>query len=59
MLESFRGYFGKFKPLHAKLKQRDKAQDSFKHYYEKLKKLKKAASDSRGLQRPPQQMAKD
>jgi hypothetical protein len=42
--EQFRVYFSTFDVIYAKLKQRDKSLEVFKHYFEKLRKLKEDRS---------------
>lgn len=38
--DQFRVFFGKFDVIFNKLKQRDKSLETFKHYFEKLRKIK-------------------
>lgn len=38
--ESFKTWFSLFNAVSQKIKNRDKAQENFKHYYEKIHKLR-------------------
>jgi hypothetical protein len=38
--DQFKVFFAKFDSVYTKLKQRDKSLDTFKHYFEKTRKLK-------------------
>lgn len=58
--DKFKEFFKKFDVVYAKLKQRDKALQLFKHYHEKLKDLKeKHLVNTSSIARDPTKLAKE
>ena len=58
--DQFKVYFQKFDEIYAILKQRDKAFDLFKHYFDKMKQLKEDNTVSRSsVAKDPTRLAKE
>lgn len=57
--DQFRVYFAKFDVIFAKLRQRDKSLDTFKHYFEKLRKMKEDKSVRSSVALDPARLAKE
>lgn len=58
--DQFKVYFSKFDEIYGLLKQRDKAFDLFKHYFEKMKQLKEENQVSRSsMAKDPTKLAKE
>jgi hypothetical protein len=57
--EQFRVYFAKFDVILAKLKLRDKSLETFKHYFEKIRKMKEDRSVRSSVALEPAKLAKE